>query len=178
MKKRKEHEISPPLFSHTAQFLMVSRICHSKEQERYISIWMPPETVACLFYTSAQKWSKAIMNNFTTTQLFNTIYTAQTKNWQRSKNPKQNKEILQGRERERPIPLERTPIVRTFFGSLIVWWNLKGATEAKWIWVIEWRECTTMAKIFRAVYGVEPCKLFLWWKSTFSHAEGKESNLK
>jgi hypothetical protein len=35
-----------------------------------------------------------------------------------------------------------------------------------------------MAKIFRAVYGVEPCKLFLWWKSTFSHAEGKESNLK
>lgn len=171
MKKRKEHEISPPLFSHTAQFLLVSRICHSKEQERYISIWMPPETVACLFYTSAKKWSKAIMNNFTTHSIQHKqkIDTGE-------KTLNKIKKFYKG-ERERPIPLERTPIVRTFFGSLIVWWNLKGATEAKWIWVIEWRECTTMAKIFRAVYGVEPCKLFLWWKPTFGHAEGKESNL-
>jgi hypothetical protein len=32
-----------------------------------------------------------------------------------------------------------------------------------------------VAKIFGTVYGVEPCKLFSWWKASFIHAE--ESNL-
>jgi len=73
--------------------------------------------------------------------------------------------------------LERTPIARTLFGSLIFRWNLKGGAGAKWISIIKWRECTTVAKIFGTVYGVEPCKLFSWWKAPFIHAERIKSRV-
>ena len=112
-----------------------------------------------------------MMNNFTTMQHFNTIYTAHTKIGNREKKWREE------REWKTRLLLERTPIARTLFGSLIFRWNLKGGTGAKWISIIKWRECTAVAKIFGAVYGVEPRKLFSWWKASFIHAEGIKSRV-
>jgi len=111
-----------------------------------------------------------MMNNFTTMQHFNTIY---IQHIQKLATVKKNGEG--GREGKTRLLLERTPISRTLFGSSIFRWNLKGGTGAKWISIIKWRECTTVAKIFGTVYGVEPCKLFSWWKASFIHAEGIKS---
>jgi len=162
-------ECQESLFSQTTQFLLVSRICHSKEQAFYLLSGCSPNKVFLLQQNKndARPWWITLQQC--------SISTQSIQHKQKLATVKKNGE--REREGKTRLLLERTPIARTLFGSLIFRWNLKGGTGAKWISIIKWRECTTVAKIFGTVYGVEPCKLFSWWKAPFIHAERIKSRV-
>lgn len=66
--------------------------------------------------------------------------------------------------------LESIPIIRSFLWILTLWWYLEGARRAKWICVI--KRVSTLAKIFGAVYGVEPREVLITLAKVFAAAYG------